>query len=197
MKILLPIVLALLGLGAGVGAGLAFRPPAPDEAAAEAHPCAPDAHAAAGEAGPGEPADGHAEATGAEDACIAEADDPFDHAGKPAHDPDLHLTYVPIEKPFIVPVFAKEKITAMVVLSLSVETDEKQSELVAAMQPRLRDRFLQVMFRHANSGGFDGSFTEGRRMDDLRSGLLSAAREVMADAFVGDVLITEIARQDV
>jgi hypothetical protein len=53
------------------------------------------------------------------------------------------------------------------------------------------------MFRPANSGGFDGSFTEGRRMDDLRSGLLSAAREVMADAFVGDVLITEIARQDV
>jgi hypothetical protein len=184
MKILLPIILALLGLGAGVGAGLAFRPPVPEEAVAEVGPCAP--------------AEGHdEEATEAADACTAESDDPFDHPEKAAHDPDLHLTYVPIEKPFIVPVFAQEKITAMMVMSLSVETEEKQSELVAAMAPRLRDRFLQVMFRHANSGGFDGSFTEGRRMDDLRAGLLSAAREVMAGAFVGDVLITEIARQDV
>ena len=65
------------------------------------------------------------------------------------------------------------------------------------MKPRLRDSFLKVMFRHANSGGFDGSFTAGRKMDDLKSALLNAAREVMEKTPVEKVLITEIARQDV
>jgi len=53
------------------------------------------------------------------------------------------------------------------------------------------------MFRHANSGGFDGAFTTGRKMEDLRSALLVAAREVFGEIPVSDVLITEIARQDV
>jgi hypothetical protein len=67
---------------------------------------------------------------------------------------------------------------------------------VAAVEPRLRDQFLKVMFRHANSGGFDGSFTSGRKMEDLKSALLGAAREVMSETPVEEVLITEIARQD-
>ena len=33
------------------------------------------------------------------------------------------LAYVPMDKPFVVPVFAGEKVVAMVVLSLSVETE--------------------------------------------------------------------------
>ena len=48
------------------------------------------------------------------------------------------------------------------------------------MKPRLRDSFLKVMFRHANSGGFDGSFTSGRKMDDLKSALLG--RRARGDA---------------
>ena len=35
------------------------------------------------------------------------------------------LAYVPMDKPFVVPVFAGEKVVAMVVLSLSVETDDR------------------------------------------------------------------------
>ena len=65
------------------------------------------------------------------------------------------------------------------------------------MKPRLRDSFLKVMFRHANSGGFDGSFTSGRKMDDLKSALLGRrARGDGAETPVEEVLITEIARQD-
>lgn len=101
-----------------------------------------------------------------------------------------------MEKPFVVPIFKGDKVAAMVVVSLSVETDTHGAPLVETVQPRLRDSFLKVMFRHANSGGFDGSFTMGPKMDDLKSALLAAAREVMPDAPVDEVLITEIARQD-
>ena len=125
----------------------------------------------------------------------AEADPfkPVEHAEKKKA---AELAYVPMDKPFVVPVFAGEKVVAMVVLSLSVETETESAPTVEGVKPRLRDSFLKVMFRHANSGGFDGSFTSGRKMDDLKSALLVAAREVMEPTPVEEVLITEIARQD-
>ena len=52
------------------------------------------------------------------------------------------------------------------------------------------------MFRHANSGGFDGSFTTGRKMEDLKSALLGPRARCMTETPVEEVLITEIARQD-
>jgi len=85
----------------------------------------------------------------------------------------------------------------MVVISLSVEVGAEAAQAVEDIQPRLRDSFLKVMFRHANSGGFDGSFTAGRRMEDLKAGLLAAAGEVAGELDIYEVLVTEIARQDV
>ena len=45
----------------------------------------------------------------------------------PTHGPALEgeLAYVPMEKPFVVPVFEDEKVVAMVVVSLSVETERR------------------------------------------------------------------------
>ena len=178
MKKLMPVLIALLGLGAGVGAGLALKPaPEPEVAASDCPP----------------PAGGdavHAEA------CPAGEADPFAPVEPEEKKSAEELAYVDMDKPFVVPIFAGEKVTAMVVVSLSVETDTEGAHAVEAVEPRLRDGFLKVMFRHANSGGFDGSFTTGRKMQDLKSALLATAREVMADTPVEEVLITEIARQD-
>jgi flagellar FliL protein len=180
MKKLMPLLIALLGLGAGVGAGLALKP-APQVATAE---CPPAAEA--------EAAEGSADSA----ACPAGEADPFAPAPPKEKKKAEELAYVEIDKPFVVPIFAGEKVTAMVVLSLSVETDAEGAHDVEAVEPRLRDGFLKVMFRHANSGGFDGSFTTGRKMADLKSALLATAREVMGGPAVEEVLITEIARQD-
>ena len=180
MRKLLPLVIGLLGLATGVGAGIALKPaPAPIEAA-------------------GCPAPATAEAAAHEPAapCEPAAADPFAPVPEAEKKPAAELTYVTMDKPFVVPVFSGEKVVAMVVLSLSVETDAEAAHTVEAVKPRLRDSFLKVMFRHANSGGFNGSFTTGRKMDDLKSALLQAAREVMAETPVEEILITEIARQD-
>ncbi len=174
MKFLIPLLIALVGLGAGVGAGLALKPePEPShEASADC---------------------GH---EGGEDCQTAEAD-PFKTTPVATKKHDEDLTYVPMEKPFVVPVFSGEKVIAMVVVSLSLETDLDGAHVVEAVQPRLRDSFLKALFRHANSGGFDGSFTSGQKMEDLKSALLEAGKTVMGEAMIGEVLITEIARQDV
>jgi hypothetical protein len=196
MKALTPILIALLGLGAGVGAGLALKP-APEPAAAScAEPEAPAGDEAEA-AETGEAAEALEAAVEAEAGCAPAEPDPFAPAPHAEKKPAVELAYVPMDKPFVVPVFAGEKVVAMVVVSLSVEAETEAAHSVEAVKPRLRDSFLKVMFRHANSGGFDGSFTSGRKMEDLKSALLQTAREVMGTTPVEEVLITEIARQDV
>lgn len=178
MRLLAPVLIALVGLGAGVAAGLALKP-APEAAAAACPP--------AGEGGPG----AGAEAGGP---CAA---DPLAVPAAAAEVKDAASSVVAVEKPFVVPVFKDEKVSAMVVASVAIAVASKDETAVEEAAPRLRDALLAAMFQHANSGGFDGAFTTGRKMDDLRAALLAAARQVFGATPVRDVLITEIARQDV
>jgi hypothetical protein len=71
-----------------------------------------------------------------------------------------------------------------------------QKEQTFAVEPKLRDAFLQVLFDHANTGGFDGVFTATNVMRSLRAALLDAAGTAVPD-LVRDVLILDIQRQDV
>jgi flagellar protein FliL len=169
MRKLLPVLLALLGLGGGIGAGLFLRP-APDDSASEAG--AHDAAAA------GQP-DDHAPDDGGHEDGAAE--------GLP--------DYVKMNNQFVVPVVEDGRVAAMVVLSLSLEVTAGNTEAVYAREPKLRDAFLQVLFDHANVGGFSGSFTDGSNLISLRTSLKEAAGMVLGTV-VSDVLITDIARQD-
>ncbi|WP_421905869.1 flagellar basal body-associated FliL family protein [Mameliella sp.] len=167
LKKLLPLILALVGTGAGVGAGLFLAPTDEDPKAIAADP------------------DG--KKTLAEPPA-AESHKDDDHAGSGNE-------YVKMNNQFVIPVMSAERVEALVVASLSLEVTSGGSQAVYEREPKLRDVFLQVMFDHANIGGFEGTFTAGQRMDILRSALLDAARSVLG-ADVKDVLITEIARQD-
>lgn len=158
MKIVLSILLALLGLGAGVGAGLLLRP-VPETTR-----------------------------PGAEEVAEAGAEAPGDHGD---------FLAVPLGKPFVVPVFHEGAVAAMVVISLAVEVEPDGAEAVAEVEPKLRDGFLKVMFRHANSGGFDGGFTTGQPIEDLKAALAKTLRTLLPDPPTGGVLITDIARQEI
>jgi flagellar FliL protein len=54
---------------------------------------------------------------------------------------------------------------------------------------------LQVMFDHANAGGFKGVFTDGANLILLRAALRETAQKLLGDMVV-DVLIADLARQD-
>ncbi len=149
---ILPVLLGIVGLLIGAGAGYFLRP-APDPAAET-------------------------------------------EAAKPAEpDPELAPEYAKLSNQFIVPVVQKGKVTAMVILSLSLEVTKGNTTAVYDAEPKLRDKFLQVMFDHANAGGFSGAYTDGSNLVLLRGALLEAAKTVLADK-VTDVLITDIVRQD-
>lgn len=163
MRKLFPLLLALIGLGSGIGAGLFLRPSANDSGHAADPAAETDDHA-----GPEESAS-HEEGTGPE--------------------------YVKLNNQFVVPVVKDGLVAAMVVLSLSLEVEPGSTEAVYEREPKLRDVFLQVLFDHANVGGFSGSFTDGSNLILLRTSLKEAAGLVLG-TIVRDVLITDMARQD-
>lgn len=111
------------------------------------------------------------------------------------HPPEAAPEYVKLNNQFIIPLIEEERIASIVVLSLSLEVTAGAADTVYAKEPRLRDSFLQILFDHANIGGFRGSFTDGSNLAALRRSLLEAAQTVLQDT-VTDVLITDIARQD-
>ena len=103
--------------------------------------------------------------------------------------------YVKLPNQFVVPVVEGGRITSLVILSLSLEVRQGSTEQVFQREPKLRDMFLQMLFDHANTGGFRGSFTDAANLVTLRTNLFEAAHKVLGD-LVSDVLITEIVRQD-
>lgn len=166
-RILLLVALPVLGILGGAGAGYVLGPPVAEDAAPSGeHDTAADAPAAAPKPDPS-----------AEDAV----------AGR---------EYVKLNNQFVVPVVARDRVQALVVMSLSVEILPGASEAVYTQEPKLRDALLQVLFDHANAGGFDGRFTDAGNMEALRTSLAEVARAVTGESVKG-ILITDIARQDV
>ncbi len=104
--------------------------------------------------------------------------------------------FVKLNNQFVVPVVADETVVSLVVISLSLEIEGGQRETVFAREPKLRDAFLQVMFDHANLGGFNGAFTDTQTLDRLRRALHDVAINILGP-MVTEVLIQDIARQDV
>lgn len=166
---ILPIVLALVGTGAGVGAAIFLGPSK-------------------------EPAETHAEAdAGHEDAAAEPAKAKADTHS--ADEPVGEEAYIKMHNQFVVPLVRDDRMTGMVVMSIALQATQADRDTVLRHEPKLRDAFLKVMFNHANMGGFEGNFTESKPMGLLYSALLTKAQEVVGPK-VSEVLILELARQD-
>lgn len=168
LRLLIPVLLLALGTAGGVGAGLFLMPET--DAAAESG------------------ADDHGEDHNTD----AEGDD---HGVDGTPEAGSDTEFVRLNNQFIVPIVHRGSVRSLVVMALTLEVDTGTTEAVFRQEPRLRDAFLQVMFAHANIGGFDGSFTDAHAMAPLREGLLEAARRSLGDR-ARDVLIVDITRQD-
>lgn len=166
MKFLLPLILGLIGVGAGVGAGIALQPA---KEVVEIHPC------------------GDGQAVAENGSPVAEQTQAVNLAA---------VEFVKLNNQFVIPVVQDEAVSSLVVISLTLEIAAGQKERVFSIEPKLRDAFLQVMFDHANLGGFNGAFTDTLTMDKLRSRLKETAITLL-DKTVSDVLIQDISRQDV
>lgn len=173
--IMLPLIMTLFGLGAGVGAGWYLKPTKelPQETADDTT----------------QPENEMKAADTASSATNAKNPDKMDE------DTNGRSEFVKLSNQFVVPVVSDSSVSSLVVMSLSLEVETGLREMVFQREPKLRDALLQVMFDHANIGGFDGAFTQAANLDTLRSGLTDMARQVLPEGLFG-VLIVDLARQD-
>ncbi len=171
MRKLLPIILIISGVGVGAGAGFALRP-AEDARKADT--------AASLDPGQDDPKEKPDNSTAKKPNEVARDEEP---------------AFVKLTNQFIVPVVTDVEVTALVVLSLTLETDAANTDTLYALEPKIRDASLRVLFNHAYAGGFDGQFTTPDKMDALRKSLTKAANNI-SGGVVRDVLITDIIRQD-
>ncbi|SPJ24644.1 flagellar basal body-associated FliL family protein [Palleronia abyssalis] len=166
---ILPLIIALIGLGGGVGAGIALRPDPtsnlPDVASSEA-PCGP---------------------VGTPDNAVT---DPQPIVEEPAEG-----IFFELGNQFVIPVLDAGRVDSLVVVSLTLEIAPEIEAAVAEREPRLRDRFLRVMLDHANTGGFDGAFTSNGAIDRLKKSLEQTAKTEVGTGFFG-ILLTDIGKQE-
>lgn len=168
MGLILPVVLLLFGTGGGITAALLLKPKdEPQVAEMMENPCGPIVEGSqVGGVTPDQIEDGE------------------------------EREYARLNNQFIVPIVSEDRVSGLVVMSLSIEVPTGQTSLVFEHEPKLRDVFLQVLFDHANLGGFDGQFTSGPNMRVLRGGLLQAAQGTIG-SIVSDVLILDLVKQEV
>ena len=103
--------------------------------------------------------------------------------------------YLKLGNQFLIPLVEDGSIDGLIALSVGLELDPSEKERVYGIEPKLRDVFLQVMFDHANIGGFQGQFTNSANLMHLKRNLLEVAQNIAGEGIYG-VLITDIARQD-
>lgn len=158
MRKILTLILPLLALTAGLGAGDMLRPkPVPSEEPGHQLPGAdPDAHNQLGE-------------------VYADA-------------------WFTFPNQFFVPLMRNGDMGGMMVLTVTLETNDNALPTMAQQEHRLRDALLRQLIMHANAGGFDGNFTSDIALGILRRKLLETARGA-TDLPVNAILIEDIARQ--
>ncbi|MEL6519686.1 MAG: flagellar basal body-associated FliL family protein [Pseudomonadota bacterium] len=127
--------------------------------------------------------------------CVCAETETKEDKEEVSEEPAEPRDYVKLNNQFVVPIIDTDRVKALVVMSVSLEVDPETRDEVYKREPKLRDNFLQVLFEHANAGGFDGNFTVGTKMSSLRRALLETAQKIMGER-VTDILVTDIGRQD-
>jgi flagellar protein FliL len=113
----------------------------------------------------------------------------------PVRTPGAPTEFAQLGSQFVVPILNEGAVRALVLVSLTLEVTEGSTGQVHSIEPRLRDAFLQVLFDHANAGGFNDRFTQNDRMSLLRFSLREAAQRLLGPVLI-DVLIVDIVRQE-
>lgn len=167
MKKLLPVILALVGLCAGTGTGLALKK---SNTEGKEVTCGPES----------------SHDTSDDLAQLPNREEPEENE---------KFEYVKLNNQFIVPIVEDGKVGSLVVLALNLEVVPGYKEAVFALEPKLRNAFLLILFDHANAGGFKGTFTSSNNMTVLQNALREVARKTLGNS-VSDVLITDVVRQD-
>lgn len=191
MRLILPLILAVLGIvgGGAVEVMLKPEPPAQAEKAEDAGERKSTADHAAGQESFGASTPGQAES---EAGKVGKKQ--FTGLRRPLSKA-TDSAYYPIAKKLIVPIQRVNGRKAFVVLDATLEVEPGKVDHVGVHEPKIVDAFLRVMIAFAATGAFDDHAETAMSLDDLSDALLNSAEAVLGEVVRG-VLISNLITQD-
>ena len=192
MRLILPLLLAILGVVGGGAVGLMLKPEPVETATAEDGAKTDDADQ-----------DAFGDASGKDPKGYGAADRKTSARGEKKTFTGLRRplskatdsAYVAIDKKLIVPIQRANGRKAFVVLDATLEVAPDTVPHVEAHEPKIVDAFLRVMISFGATGAFDDHAETAMSLDDLSDALFNSAEAVLGEAVRG-VLISNLITQD-
>lgn len=106
------------------------------------------------------------------------------------------VMYYKFSREFVVPVIRNNRVDALVILNLSLESDAAISQKLFEMEPKLRDNIMTTLITLSNDGHTLDNLTDVESYESIRSMVLMNLKTVVSSG-IHNVLIMDVARQDI
>lgn len=172
MRLILPILLAIIGVAAGGAVGFMYKSAQLEKKAMEA-------------------AENETDADGAASMDEAEPAEEMDASRAAAEDSE----YLPLSRKLIVPFVRGNGRKAYVAVDVTLEIGPGETEFATAHEPKIIDAFLRTLINFAATGAFEDPSQASFTLDELNEELFKAAKSVLGER-VRSVLIANLLTQD-
>ncbi|MEM7637649.1 MAG: flagellar basal body-associated FliL family protein [Pseudomonadota bacterium] len=176
MKLVITSVVAVIFVALGSFAGVVLK--SPTEVAAEP---------ADKEAG-GDEAYGSGDYGG--DKKAAKGGDKYDSGGSSGDS-----AYYKFSREFVVPIMRGGQVKSLVILHISLETDDSTAEALFSEEPKLRDNIMTTLIELSNDGRTLVDVTDVNNYETIRALILMNLKDAIDDG-IKNVLIVDVAKQD-
>ena len=104
--------------------------------------------------------------------------------------------YFKFSREFVVPLIQNERVASLVILNINIESDAATSDKLFSQEPVIRDVVMTTLIEISGDGKTFQSMTSIENYETLRSLVLVALQKKFPDMGINNVLILDIARQD-
>ncbi|OZB16889.1 MAG: hypothetical protein B7X53_07855 [Hyphomonas sp. 34-62-18] len=105
-------------------------------------------------------------------------------------------TYFRFSREFVVPIIQNERVASLVILNINIEADAAASDKLFSQEPVLRDVVMTTLIEISGDGRTFQSMTSIENYETVRSLILGNLQKKFPDMGIENILILDIARQD-
>lgn len=106
------------------------------------------------------------------------------------------VTYFRFSREFVVPIIRNERVSSLVILNINIEADAAHSDKLFSQEPMLRDIVMTTLIEISGDGRTFQSMTSIENYETVRSLILGNLQKKFPDMGIKNILILDIARQD-
>ena len=103
--------------------------------------------------------------------------------------------YYKFSREFVIPIMRGGQVRSLVILHISLETDESTADDLFSEEPKLRDNIMTTLIALSNDGRTLEELTNVNNYETIRAMILMNLQDAISDG-IRNVLIVDVAKQD-